>query len=667
MSDDFPIFSRLVHERFTRMSKEELFTVDTADIFDSYLAAFPEGTNPLFRERTEHDCSCCKQFIRNLGRTVAIIDGQRYSVWGGGDDLPTPYREVAARLNDLVQQAPINGVFRTTERRFGQKTTIEMRGANSHVWHHFHGEVAARHRCDNPDEVRGSLNTTGQVLRRGLQELTTDALREVVSLIEEDAIYRGGEFLRSVKDFLKLKTNFEKARDPDLLVWSNIGNPVARLRNSTIGNLILSLSEGMDTESAVKAFEAMVAPTNYKRPKSLITQRMIDDALKTLRDLGLDASVERRFARIEDVSVNDVLFVDNAVRGQMRDGLRDALMSEAVRQVKKAPNASALKVDDFVSRILPSAQHISLALKNQHLANFMSLTAPKHADAPPLFKWSNGFAWTYDGDVTDSIKERVKRAGGNTGAALRVSLAWSNTDDLDIHARCPDGHIYFGNKDGILDVDMNAHSLSANPVENLSWVRPKNGRYVISVNNYNKRSTKDVGFTVEFECNGVVQQFSCRTNPSNRRTNPSNHDTVQCIEFQMNGGVVSGMKVLDAKLIGGSIPTEKWGVQTERMTRVNTLLTSPNHWEGAGEVGAKHWFFVLEGCKNPDDARGFYNEFLRGDLEKHRKVFEVLGAKTKCLPDVNQLSGVGFTAGRGDKVNVTVETSNGSRDYELMF
>jgi hypothetical protein len=100
---------------------------------------------------------------------------------------------------------------------------------------------------------------------------------------------------------------------------------------------------------------------------------------------------------------------------------------------------------------------------------------------------------------------------------------------------------------------------------------------------------------------------------------------------------------------------------------VNTLLTSPNHWEGAGGVGAKHWFFILEGCRNPEGARGIYNEFLRGDLDAHRRVFEVLGAKTKCEPSDDQLSGVGFTAARNDKVLVTAESASGNRTYEISF
>lgn len=73
--------------------------------------------------------------------------------------------------------------------------------------------------------------------------------------------------------------------------------------------------------------------------------------------------------------------------------------------------------------------------------------------------------------------------------------------------------------------------------------------------------------------------------------------------------------------------------------------------------------FMLDGCKNPEEVRGFYNEFLNPKLEKHRKVFEVLGSKLKCKPTDNQLSGVGFTTGRKDSVTVLVDY----RPYEVQF
>jgi hypothetical protein len=82
-------------------------------------------------------------------------------------------------------------------------------------------------------------------------------------------------------------------------------------------------------------------------------------------------------------------------------------------------------------------------------------------------------------------------------------------------------------------------------------------------------------------------------------------------------------------------------------------MHSPNHWDDKA-VGNKHYFFMLEGCQNDDKARGFFNEFLSSDLDKHRKVLEMVGAKMKTDESEHQLSGLGFSSTMRNSVLVKV-------------
>lgn len=50
---------------------------DKDKLWEIYLASFPAGTNPIFRKRTEHDCTCCRRFIRELGGVVWYDSGYR--------------------------------------------------------------------------------------------------------------------------------------------------------------------------------------------------------------------------------------------------------------------------------------------------------------------------------------------------------------------------------------------------------------------------------------------------------------------------------------------------------------------------------------------------------------------------------------------------------------
>src|SRR5574343_143229 len=112
----FKPFSQAVERRFAELSKQELFVVDVDKdvLWSKYLASFPAGSDPMFRVRTEHDCSCCKSFIRNIGMVVAIIDGELETIWDV-KGMEYPYDVVAAAMDAYVKTIPVRGVFRTKE------------------------------------------------------------------------------------------------------------------------------------------------------------------------------------------------------------------------------------------------------------------------------------------------------------------------------------------------------------------------------------------------------------------------------------------------------------------------------------------------------------------------------------------------------------------------
>ena len=94
-------------------------------------------------------------------------------------------------------------------------------------------------------------------------------------------------------------------------------------------------------------------------------------------------------------------------------------------------------------------------------------------------------------------------------------------------------------------------------------------------------------------------------------------------------------------------------------------MFSPNYWDEKVQ-GNKHYFFVLDSCLNPDDTRGFYNEFLKQELNDHRKVFEVLGSKLRAPHSEQQLSGLGFSSTQRNIAYIRV-TGSFNRMIKLIF
>jgi hypothetical protein len=256
--------------------------------------------------------------------------------------------------------------------------------------------------------------------------------------------------------------------------------------------------------------------------------------------------------------------------------------------------------------------------------------------------------------MADSIKERVKAAGGSVTGDLRCSLAWTNYDDLDLHMKEPGGEpgsrdsfeIFYGDKKspythGQLDVDMNAGAgRTRNAVENITYpdrARMREGAYLLLVHQYQKRETTNEGFTVEVEFDGAVHTFNY-----DKAVRQSEGIPVATITWSKQNGFK-----LDAKMPSTSQSRPLWGLASQAFHRVETVMLSPNHWDGQG-VGNRHWFFMLAGCKNDGRARPFFNEFLREELSPHRKAMEAVGAKMSMDGADRQLSGVGFGSTRRD-------------------
>lgn len=660
---NFIDFKTVVQRQFSMMSNHELFKVevDKDILWDTYLNSFPEGTNKLFRERTEHDCQCCKQFIRTCGNVVAIIDNKIVSIWDV--EIGDQYEPVARSLSELVKSKQVVSTFLHNQSKLGTDFNHQLiNGGDTRKWEHFYFELPNKF-VERGDGIGSSLSITKSgkdVFKRALVEITTEAVETVLELIEQKSIYRGEENKSVVQLFLKHKNEFdalESDQEKDNYCWANsvvIGG-AARVRNTSIGTLLVDVSDGVDLDVAVRSFESKVAPTNYKRPTAIITKSMIDNAQKKVVDLGIENALQRRFAVTEDITINNVLFADRTAKKAM--GVFDELKKEASEKIPKLDKVDEVSIEDFINNVLPSADSIELMLGNNHTGNLVSLIAPTNIEANSILKWGNNFTWSYNGEVTDSIKDRVKKAGGSVTGDLRCSLSWFNADDLDIHIIEPNGNqIFFSSREnrftgGKLDVDMNAggRNNSVDPVENITWPNKDmmlQGDYRLVINNYAKRSNENVGFTVEVEFNGVINSFDY---PKALR----NKESVDVATF--NYSEDDGLKIVKS-IPSTQVSKEVWNIATQKFHKVNMVMQSPNHWDGE-ETGNKHYFFMLDNCLNPDKARGFYNEFLRGDLTEHRKVFEVLSSKMKTEKSDDQLSGLGFSSTQKNHVLCKVRGS----------
>lgn len=673
---EFKDFRNMISDHFKTMTKgvDRLFEVgvDKDEMWNTYLDSFPTGTNEIFRKRREYDCSCCRQFVKQIGSAVVIKNNKLETIWDLGihDDKFEP---VAKAMSDFVRRHCVTDVYVSKFKKVGTEYNYEQyENGTMKKWEHFQiilDDKFVDKTARSIGDIKGGFRDTKNVFKRSLDEISMDALETVLELINSNTLYKGEEWKTILMEFKRYKKEYEKLSSDDvrdLYTWENsvkAGIAIGRIRNHSIGTLLVNVSNEMDLDTAVKKYEQIVAPTNYKRPKAIFTKKMLEDAKKTISELGYMDSLNRRFATLDDITVNNILFSNKDAAKRISDSsdIFGELEKQAVVNPRKFSRVEEITANDFIKNVLPSAKEVEVLVENKHSNNFVSLIAPCNKDSKSMFKWNNGLSWAYSGNITDSdMKQNVKAAGGNVDGVLRFSIQWNEDgrDNCDLDAHCIEpnrNEIYFSNcrkpslssMTGQLDVDI-IHPNGKVAVENITWSdksKMKPGVYKFFVNQYSGSARN--GFRAEIEFNGEIYSFDYS---NSMRTGQDVY--VADVILDTNGEFT-----IKEKISGNSKVSSRtvWGISTNEFTPVSVVCYSPNYFDEQDGIGHRHLFFMLNGCKNDEEPNGYYNEFLKSELEKHKRVFEALGSKCHVEDSEDQLSGIGFSMTKRAELVVKVK------------
>lgn len=679
---DFLLLKRRLQENFKELTKDEDFLfeveVDKDELWNLYLDSFPKGTNLMFRERREFDCSCCRHFIKSIGNVVAIKNNEIKTIWDFNVEDKN-FQIVINSLNDYLKNKIVDNIFISQESKIGTDRNFEMLENNDTLkWEHFYLELDNKfvNKSNRTiGDIKGSKRDSKNVFQRSLNEINQDGLLTVLELISQNSLYKGEEWKDVLNKFLNYKKQYDLLDEDkkNNFAWKNsslAGDVISKIRNHSIGTLLLDISNGLDLDESVTKYERIVAPQNYKRPKAIFTKKMLEDAKKTILELGYYESLDRRFATLEDISINNVIFSNKDSAKKMIDNdIFDEMVKDVSIKSKNFSKVEEVNIDYFIKNILPTTNELEVLFENKNSKNLVSLIAPELKHSKNMFKWDNPFSWSYSGNVTDSIlKERVKSAGGGVDGVLRFSIQWNDLNDndkndLDAHCIEPNlNRIYFlhkrGKSGGCLDVDITHPQTGVPAVENITWDSTSQmleGDYIFLVNNYVNRGGKN-GFRAEIEFDGNIYSYNYD------KALKSHEDVfVATVSYSKK----DGFKIME-NLKSDISNIEKWNLKTNQFIPVSTVMYSPNYWDNQKGIGNKHHFFMLKDCLNDEEPNAFYNEFLKEDLLKHKRVFEALGLKKAVKYVDNQLSGLGFSSTKRDEIVVKVK-GNFERILKIKF
>lgn len=665
---EFKRFKKQLQDHFEEMTKDapKLFevAVDKDELWNLYLDSFPEGTNKIYRERREYDCSCCRHFIKSIGNAVIIKNNQVHTIWEFQTGSST-FQPVVEALDRYIKAHAVSDVYVSKLKAIGTDHNREEVDGKINVYEHFFlilpdKFVDRSYRSEG--DIKGGFRDVRNVFKRSLDEISQEAIETVLELIMQNSLYKGEEWKGVLTEFLRYKRDYEKISESERenYAWEKsvtAGAVIGKIRNHSIGTLLVNISEGMELDLAVRKYEQIVAPANYKRPKAIYTKKMLEEAQKTVEELGYMDSLPRRFAKLDDITVNNILFSNRDAAKRISGNVFEDMAAEATISPKRFSKVEEIGIEQFVKDVLPTAKELEVYFENKHRQNMVSLIAPQNPDSPSMFKWNNPFSWAYTGNMTDSdIRENVKSAGGRVDGVLRFSIQWNDEDynpnDFDAHCESPRSHICFRSKmdrstGGNLDVDIICPQKGKAAVENITWPDKSKmipGTYKFYVHCFSQNGGRS-GFKAEIEFDGQIYSFDY---PYSLRQG----EDVVVAEVTLSKDRVFSIKELLPSNISSR---EVWGLKTNQFVPVSVVCYSPNYWDEQNGIGHRHVFFMLKDCVNPEMPNGFYNEFLKQELVQHKRVFEALGGKMRVDDVDDQLSGVGFSTTKRAELVVKVK------------
>lgn len=670
------------HVRDMITGHDTLFVMDVNPdyLWSVYLGSFAPEDNKMFRQRREYDCGCCKTFIRQFGSVVAIgDDGKIYTGWDFNVPNDSPFYPVTRQLAAAVLDSRVCDALVTKDITYGTDFNLEVCETGTIRWEHFRIQLPERLRYNGRETVEtvmGKYRAMRHVFNRGLTELSPDALDTILELIEEKTVPALRPFASNVQQFRGEIERYQATPLPqrEAYVWKRSGqvvDSVAGFHNTSVGQLAQDLTTETELSEAIGKFVRMVDPTNYRRSTVQPTQSMVDKAIETVRKLGLQPSLDRRFATLRDIRVEDVAWVASAARrvvtGELAafDGLAKDAGNVKADKFKKIP---AISLAEFMDNVLNGAKTVELLLESRHKGNAMSLIAPADPDASPLFKWGNNFCAAFAGNVSgkSQIAGLVAERGGKTDGVVRFSIVWNeegrlNHSDLDAHCLEPKGTLIYydhkvsGRTGGKLDIDHIPTSRGTHLVgaENITYPSLNNmvdGTYTFRVHNFHYVAGQ--GFRVELVVGGDVYYYDY-----GRLLDDGKKVLVAEVTLH-NGKLAVKHGLQPQQSSSGSV----FGLAPNQWQPVTVVTRSPNLWSNGNGAGRQQVYFFLDGAKSNENLSGFFPEYLLPELIPHRKVFSALANKMVVADSDDQLSGIGF-GGEKDTALLRVD----GKVYRVVF
>lgn len=378
-----------VRNQFAEMTesggKSSIFTTDADGLYEAYLNSI---IDPV--ERQQHNCHTCKNFIRRFGSLVVIDEhGAQYPLlWPNDESVPFAYQAAVRAISRLIRRAKVTGAFLSSDQVWGIPVTGE--------WRHLSVTPGSER------VFRNVVKTAGQVMAekkedfnnvmRSLDDFNAIVVNEAMSVLESEALYRSEKVIGPVK-FLRdlwvaINNNPKSVRAN--LVWRAIASAPAGFchpRSSMAGSLMEDIAAGMSFNDVSRRFAAKMHPLQYQRPQAAPKAGNIAEAEKIVEKLKAAGSLQRRFARLDEV---ESLWTPKAVTPPAETGgvFAKVRSKNEVAEPKINIPATVMTWRKFSETVMPEAERIEFFVPNR-ADSYTALVTAVNPESPPIIQWDS--------------------------------------------------------------------------------------------------------------------------------------------------------------------------------------------------------------------------------------------------------------------------------------
>ncbi len=363
-----------------RYSKS-LFTTDATGLFGAFLAGLPEEA------RQHYNCNACYKFVDTFGGLVIITPEGTLNPIMWPSDVPLFYLKSIIAVRNRLFSAKVTGVFFSSASKWGTPVTGD--------WHHMAvvpNGVIFDDPLQTPYQAMAAKREDYKTLLNGLGEFPLEAVDQSVRVLNSDALYRSEKVLGVAKWFRgvhHLREN-ENNRTRNNLTWLAVATAPAgfcHIKSTMIGTLLEDIVRGLSFDAISRRFADKMHPLQYQRPQVAPSAGNIAQAEKTIEKLKAAGSLERRFARLDELD----LTWWPAPEQQKPPDIGGGVFSH-IKPKGSAP-ISPLDIPPvtmtwrkFDETVLDTAERIEFYVP-AGWSPYIALVTAANLDAPPILQW----------------------------------------------------------------------------------------------------------------------------------------------------------------------------------------------------------------------------------------------------------------------------------------